>query len=196
VVLANMPIKTVMVTGLPSANGIFETIDTGKKRSLGHVLARAREENYSMLAAAIGWLWRWERGTMLHFESPRHDEAVEVLKRHPQLRESCHAIHCCNKVIAPGVAAFLHYIFSKSNSGQADWFFHALGTGEDLSKSSPKTSAILRLREILIGDKNKRSRRHAYAVIALAIKAWNCVRKGVVCKQLRWTSEEDVPEVE
>jgi hypothetical protein len=185
-----------MATDLPAGNGIFDTIDTGKKRSLAHVFARGEEQNYAMLAAAVGWLWRWETDRISSFESPRNDQAIDVLARNPKLRESCQAAHASRKIMAPGVAAFLHYLFSASDPIIAGWFFDALGSGENLSKTSLKTSAILKLRETLVSDRDKRCKRHAYAIIALTIKAWNCTKNRVLCKKLAWSANESFPEVE
>lgn len=196
VVLSGCTITVAIATNLESSNGVFETIDTGKRRTIGHVFARANEENYAMLASAVAWLWRYEKGSIMIFDSPRHDEATDFLSRHPKLRESCHAVHGVRKLMPCGLAAALHYMFSSKDAELAEWFFNHLGTGEDLRRDSVKTSAIWRLRELLTEERDKRSRRHAYVNAALVIKAWNATRAGKLCKTLRWTASESFPEVE
>jgi hypothetical protein len=197
VVISGVTIVTLLVEGLPSNNGIFETIDVGKKRTVGHMFARSGEKHYNQLAAAAAWLWRYKDGRVTTFDSPRHDQASEILQKHPTLRDSVSAVSGCHKVMSVGLAAFLHYLFKAKDKALANSFFEMLGSGEGLSKTSPKTSGIYQLRELLMEDRNKRSRRHAYVIAALCIKAWNAVRTGRVCKQtIKWTTDERFPAVE
>ena len=198
VVRSGVTITTLLVEGLPSENGVFETIDVGKKRTVGHMFSRAGEKNYNQLAAAAAWYWRYKDGGICTFDAPRHDQASEILREHPGLRYSVDSVQCCKKIMSLGLAAFLHYIFTqKHRKDVADAFFVKLGSGEGLSKLNPLTSGIYQLREMLIEDRARRSRRHAYVIAALCIKAWNAKQTVTVCKRkLTWTTEESFPAVE
>lgn len=198
-VIANCTVRVLIVEGLPSDNGIFETIDVGKKRTAGHMFARAGEKHYKALATTASWMWRYRQGKMNLFDSPRHDELMDVVRKFPELRDSVDACVCARKVMSQGLAGFLHFMFWKSskNALLASEFFQLLASGDGISKSDPATSGIYQLREMLLDDKRRRSRRHQYVIAALAIKAWNAVRARKVCKQaLKWVSDEDFPEVE
>lgn len=189
-------IEVAIASDITSDDGVFESIDIGKRRTIGHMFARAGEQNYSMLASAAAWLWRYREAQLSCNFTPRHDQARAILDEHPRLRDSCSAVHSCRKVLPSGMAAAFHYIFSETDPVMATWFFDALGSGEDLSKHSPKTSAIFRLRELVLADRSKRIKRHQYMLAALLIKAWNATRAGAICRSLRWAIGEEFPKVE
>lgn len=195
VIMSGKSIRSAVAFGVSPANGTFESIDTGKKRTIGDMFARQGESHYRRLAAAVAWLWRADRGALNNYESPRHDEAMDVLKDHPKLIDSVQRVGVCSKVLMAGMAAFLHYKFAKISRKQADEFFELLGTGEGLSREGA-TSGIYRLREKLLSDRQTRSRQHAYVYAAMCVKAWNAFRAGRTVKSVVWRVGEEFPEME
>jgi hypothetical protein len=196
VILADMPVDVLVVRNLPSDNGIFETLDSGRSRNIGDMFARAGEENYAMLASAVAWLWRHQNGTMAGREkAPRHDEANDVLKAHPKLRDSCHAVHCVKKVMRTSMAACLHYLFAGKSPADADRFFQQLGTGENISSRDATTSAIYWLRNRMIEDRSSTAKLPPGFFCALTIKAWNAMRAKKLVKNLKWSSDEEFPTI-
>jgi len=196
VVIANTSVSAALATGIPAQAGTFESIDTGKKRTGGQMLGRAGEKHYNALAAAAGWMWRHKSGKVASFESPRHDQLMDVIDKHPGLRYSANFCTCARTVMSHGLATFVHYLLSEKDCERANRFMDMLGSGEHLSKSNG-TSAILRLREELRSDRDRRTRKHAYVIAALCIKAWNAWVNGKrVARKVTWEPSEGFPKVE
>ena len=193
-VISEKTFETFVTRGLNSST--FDTIDTGHKRTISHVFAKHGEENYALLAGAIGWLWRLKRGLLASGRAnvPRHAEAIAMLQEYPDIRNSIVWGHRCKKLANPSIVAFLHYEFSYLDSAAADWFFGRLADGEDLKKTSRTTSGVYVLRERLNDDKASKAKLPSIEIIKLIIKAWNATRKGKLIKNLSHRTTGDAPE--
>lgn len=187
-------IDAVVVFGLPRASQ--ETIDLGRKRTLGHVLALRGETYASMLAATLTHLWRYVNKIESQYGSmPTVQQALQVLEEHPGIRESLGRGDTLRKSVSipPSVGACLHYVFSMIDNEDADDFFDTLSTGLGLREGD----AIYALRRVL--ERSNMSPRHYHprTVHALTVKAWNFWRAGTPIKFLRWSpsgrSAEDFP---
>jgi hypothetical protein len=191
---AGVSFRSFVTRGLNSTT--FDTIDTGKARSPADVLSKYGERNANVLAAAVGWVWRYERGVLSKGRnySPRHPEVLATLNENPGIRDSIAKTRGCIRIFSHGLATALHYIFSQIDDEAADQFFDALGTGEGLSKSSRTTSGILLLRDRLSDNKAAKTKLPQVEIIKLTIKAWNAMRRGKVVKTLRHRSEGKGPE--
>jgi hypothetical protein len=193
IIVSDTPMLTFVTRGLPSNNGVFDTIDTGLKRSVGHMFARGGEQNYALLAGAVSYLWRFLRGNLQtgHRISPRHAEAKAILLEHPGLRDSIIAGRKLKGLMSPSMAVCLHYLFCKKSQEQADEFVEFVATGENLSKSSPKTSGIYLLYRRLEDNRASKEKLPADEMFPLVVKAWNAYRRGEVVKTLRWRTGGD-----
>jgi len=189
VILSGVTIQTFITRGLPE--NVFDTIDTGNRRTVGHVLAKYGETSYNILAAAIGLLWRYETGKIASTNrSMRHDEALIMLKKHPGLRDG---LDHYGKTRAPGlglllppsVAVFTYYMFSQKDPVLAARFFEQLGTGEDLKQKHP----IYQLRARLSENKTTKSKLGQPYLLAITIKAWNFYRQNKSIRYLRWRTD-------
>jgi len=199
-VIANKPFKTFVTRGLNACT--FDTIDTGNRRTIGHVFAKHGETNYNLLAGAVSWLWKFNEGHMQknHQMTPRHPEALAVLREHPELRDSLVFGNKMKGLASPSAMSFLHYLFSRIDKDAADWFFDHLSSGENLSKSSAKTSAIYLLRARMQDNRASKEKLPVIEIIKLTIKAWSYYRSRRVVKTLRHRSAgnsvESFPEIE
>jgi hypothetical protein len=206
VIMANKAIKTFVTRGLTAENfngfDVFDTIDIGRRRTVGDVFSKHGENNARSVAAAVGWLWRHERGIMAggRGQTPRHDQAVETLKNHPGIRESVTKTHGLKRLGPQSIFAAFHYLFSEKDPQAADDFCSALVTGENLSKSSPATSGLYLLRGRLHDNQTGKAKLTYQEISALTIKVWNAIRNKTVLKQLGWRRTgdrpEDFPEIE
>jgi len=191
ILLSGAAIESYVTYGL--SGEIFDSIDQGRKRTVADLFGRSGELNCTILAGAITWLWKQERGFLdvRHQATPRRTESLAVLAQHPALRESVQCGRKARGIMSPSAAAFLHYRFCEKDRKLAGQFFDLLVSGENLTKSKPETCGIYRLRERLKDNKSSKAKLPGIEIIALAIKAWSYVRAGQVIKNLRWRSDGD-----
>lgn len=191
-IIAGIPFETYVVRGLQ--HEAFDSIDQGKVRSGGDVMARRGEKHYNMLASACGLLRQLETLGTIGSNSPiRPDQQVECLDQHPGLRESCE-LSCANRsegLLPCSLVAALWYAFSTINRNAANEFFLAVLNGEALSKSDPEY--VLRRR--LIENKSSTSKLRRNVLSALVIKAWNLRRSGKTVKTLVFGEREEFPRI-
>lgn len=175
----------------------FKAIDRGKKRSIADNFALIGEKQAVALAAAVTKFNQYSRGVLWHRDTVNVDEALETLDEHPGLRDSARkAIDWKIKGVgfpaAPSLMAVLHYLFVDNDLALADWFFESLASGVGLLE----TDAVFHLRNRLIGNKTNAAKLSDKVVTALIIKAWNAHRQGKPVRVLRWTENEQFPEIQ
>lgn len=197
IIEAKTPIQTYVVRGLPLV--AQETVDIGRKRTLGDVLSIRGEANYTILAAALSVAWRLD--TSGHLRSggklnmqPQHGELLQYLMDNPGITKSVTlGSRVAHELRYPGgTAAGLHYLMAKKRAAEADDFWEGVVTGFGLSVGSP----ILALRQFLIRDLGTRHRSSGDYRAALAIKAWNAYVGGKSIRIIGWKTTEDFPRIE
>ena len=188
VISAETTIDTLVTRGVDRST--FATIDTGMARTAGNVLAIAGEGNSPILAAALGWLHRYEMGKMLAgvksagFTSMM---GLAILKKHPGMRESATWANGVRSNVflahvPPSALAFLHYIFSQHKPQKAQEFFDLIG---DIKSDNPGTPTRV-MRDWIL--KNERSRCPATTLeyLAIMVKAWTSFLDGRQPKTYVW----------
>lgn len=176
IIEAGQPVESVVVTGL-NEPGVQETVDTGRKRTVGDMLKLRGEKDYHNLAAAIRHAYRY-----IHYYDLRQQLAPEtaqqliaMLDEHGGIRDSVRVSRNYTILGMPkSLVAALHYLFGMVHVGDRDDFFEKLHTGYNL----PENDAIGKLRNWLIrreADAHKVLTPH---VAAITIKAWNAWREG------------------
>lgn len=173
----------------------FKSLDTGGPRNLADVLSIKKEKYTTTLAAALGWLWKYEHGVMLGVnaaEKPTHAELDGFLQKHPAMREAVPFVldRCKHKIHQPGPFSFLYYVCSKSNPVKADEFFDQVMNQIGLQKGS----AAFMLHQRLLDEAASKRKLPQAEKIAIIIKAWNAHMTGNVPKQLKFTRGGDAPE--
>jgi len=190
-------ITTLLVTGVsPEA---YYSIDLqGKTRNMSDVLAIEGYKNANKLAASLKLIWLYRRGICGYYgfwKTPSTQELERVLKEDEDaIVRSVKFSSTANKVLSPGPAGFLHFIFSEKDPGQADKFFRALASGIGFTKRDP----VRLLRDRLMADKGAKAKLRTHDKLGLAVVAWNSVRKGTGLGTLRWNSKNGkavIPEV-
>jgi hypothetical protein len=163
----------------------FETIDRGRTRTVGHILAIEGEKHSREMAAALNWLHRYRNMIMTSGTTGRGSltgsEARELLEREPGLRDSLMVMDYVRKLISPSVMVFAHYIFSQEHPDLAKLFMMQLGEGTGLSKSDP----VYALREKLLVRRTQIKKAPMLEVLAWTFKAWHATIMGRTFKEPR-----------
>lgn len=199
VIEADMPIQTVVITGLTNTTQI--TMDAGARRNLGDALKLQGVPNATKVAATLNYFWRWQiAGTIRNTQNrPTVAQALALLAEHPGLTDSARGAETLRhrfRVSASMIGAF-HYVAATVDPDDADTFLERLLNGANLEEGNP----ILVLRRYLEQQSAAGVGARASSIIhlALIIKAWNAWRDGVHIDRLSWKASgmraEAFPEV-
>lgn len=192
--LAEKNILCIVVWGIESDLNV----DVGNKRLLSEILESRGELNANVLAAAVRWVWKWELGNLAISGMdavPTNEQLLEVLSRHPDIRNSISAGRSVMKFLQVSAATFLHYAFSCTSDDQTNVtrFFELLATGVELRRDDPIYLLRLKFERQL---KSKAKMRNI-ELMAVTIKAWNAWKEGRLLRQLKWCAvgpyAEDYP---
>lgn len=185
-VLADTPITTFVVEGLPS--DVFATKDVGARRSGADVLAVLGESYASALSTALCLVHNYYQGLAPTTHVPR-SLLPALLEKYPGLRESVPRCFGAKKLVSAPSLAAVHYICSQIDREAANKFADDIKNGTNLSEGDP----VLLLREQLVSNMTKRDKISRPHVFKLMLKTWNLRRDGKFCRLLRLTSKEDSP---
>lgn len=192
VCVTGISIQTEIVFNLDP--DVFDTIDSGAKRSPGDTLTIAGEKDGRNLAAAVcvaDDLLNGGCGAFGRSSKTSNAEILEMLERHSAIRASMPWRESLKRFAPPAVSVALHYLFSLRDKQKADEFFNCISTGIGLDGGHP---ALLLRDRLSVNEraKGKLSRRY---IIALFIKAWNAFIAGRQLKTLYFREEGSCPEV-
>ncbi len=179
-----------------------ESVDIGRRRTPGDQLSLRGEIDTTNLAAALRWLWRYEKRLMLGYTGftplrtnsrqapPTMQELFALLEQHPQIRKSLSYGNLTFKLLPKSLMTMLHYQMTQKDTLLADWFVRTLASGEALTQSD----ALWYLRRRLTDNRSSRAKLQHSELAALTIKAWNLHRAKKPCKALRFYWQGDKPE--
>jgi len=174
----------------------FKTIDTGKNRGGADVLSILNEKNCNILASAVTLLSRYMADAVNAAHPVSNSEVVQTCEAHPDLKKSVHVIACMRSpkgFLAPSIAAFVHYMASRTSDEETATKFIQGVIGGDSFKND---SAMRVVRQRLIDNLASKAKLRRVDVIALLIKGWNCYRRGeqATSNKVRWRCNGDSPE--
>lgn len=191
-VRAGKPFESYVVKGLQ--HDAFDTIDQGRKRSMGDVFARCGYKHYNALAGTCRNIIKYEAG--FTSKTPvRPDECHEILEKYPAIHaavEQALSFQRARALMQPSLAGFLVFITTNIDEKKGKQFWDGVFGGEGLSK----TMATYWLRERLIQNSSSVAKLSKDTIAALSIKAWNSFRSGKPCKNLKWGQDEAFPVAE
>lgn len=192
IVRSGVSVPMLVVRGVDRES--FATIDQGKKRSMGDVLAIRGEKNCALLSAiarGILEVYQWQTGAG---GKTRYtlSQISESLDSHPLCRKwaaniAGHGV----KNFTPGIVGSVMVIAEGLHGEMADEFFSAYKTGEGLFKGSP----ILALRERLL-NRGRGVHFTAQSTAAITIKCWNAFATGRKVSALKWSDKEQFPSIQ
>jgi hypothetical protein len=199
---ANKPFQSVVVLG--AEDHVFDTIDDGKVRGLGDVLAIRGEVNAPKLAAGLRFVWDYATGVLHGQASSRavisSKQLLEkLLDKHQGIRKSAqlHSMLTMRPgglLVTPSVAIGLHYLFTLINEPKADSFFIALQSGAGLKDGDP----VLTLRNRLISGAREKGGKvmTREAVYSYTVYAWNAYAADRQLRSFSLKLEQGLPEID
>lgn len=187
------PFVTLIVRGIdPEA---FDTIDGGRARTTGEVLAIEGEANSNAIAGAVSQFvqfvdcgGRMSAGTAGHRRKATPRLSARILEQHPGIRDSVAAMRRC-PLYRNQQAYVLHYLFSCVSQPIADDFAAVMADG-----STDKGRAFNVLRESMIRNPVNPATRRNFA--AKCVKAFNAERAGDRPKMFRFNDTEEFPTID
>lgn len=194
IIKSGVACQAYIVRGVQS--DAFDTLDQGRRRTVGHMFARDGEKYYSHLATACRFLYYYENGLMRSGGVGADFTptiARHVLDSHRGIRESVSFVSALyiQELLSIGVAAGVHWLCSQKDDPEASAFFSRLGTGEDINRSMP----VYVLRERLRKNRSQQAKVRQYVLAAWCVKAWNATRANAKLGTLKWIEDEDFPTV-
>lgn len=196
VVDSGVPIETLVMRDLPIE--IQDTVDTGRRRRLADILAIEGNSDSHALGAALSMLYRFRNGKRIdysHAGAPSPQQALELLKREPGIRESVREARRVTKHTRGPIGIFsaLHYLFMEVDPVAATEYFDRLADGAELGKGDP----LLHLRNQLLRPKTDRTYVQSPTTLAaLMIKAFNLRRAGRKVDLLSFKKTEKFPTID
>lgn len=198
-VRAGVPFETLVITGLPDS--AMDTVDAGRKRTVGDVLKMHGHINNNNLAAAARAIMDYKqhgiRLTRSRAAAYSNSEILAFIDANPDVvkcTQKAVQFHSVSNGLMPqSTASLIYYIFMQVDEAAAERFFDSLQTGADLDELNP----ILKLRNYLIGLRASKTelRVASYRTIVLAMKCWNKWRTGQPVANLRFSENEQIPEL-
>lgn len=192
IIEANMAVETVIVYGI--AREAFSTIDTVRRlRSGGDTIALSGQRLYrNQIAGALGWLLRWERGTIETYRLPAHrienSDIEAAYAEHPGIERAVGRAMKARLVANPAITGFAYYVMSTKNPHIAETFIEVLIN----PVATPATHPFFLLRAYFLESKQKV--KDPIVSIALVFRAANFVAGGREVAQLRWVNQGQKPE--
>jgi hypothetical protein len=194
IVESGVSLEMFVVRGVPVER--FETMDSGRARTVGDVLGAQDYPNSSQLAAIARLSWNYVAGASISY-GPGKAALISFVHSYPYLSEITNKLASARPPLpnSPlGAVLFLANAGHRRLEGQADDFLEGIKTGENLTKCDPR----LTLREWFFAARTRErngviSTDTAFAAIA---RAWNAFAQGrelSVLKQLYGPSRRTLP---
>jgi hypothetical protein len=183
-------VKTMVTRGISRA--AFATIDTGYARTSANVLGMSGEQNVTVLAAALGWVWRHESGKMMWpLKTSGYTSMIGLglLRKHPGLKAVVTwAVSARHNVVLKNVTisalAFLRFMFEKHKPQKAAEFFSLVGDEAQDQAGTP--TRVLRDRILTLSSGTRRTAKDVRDVMAMFIKAWDAFLNGARPQKILW----------
>ena len=194
IVKSGVACQAYVVRGVQS--DAFDTLDQGKRRTIGHMFAREGEKYYSHLAKACRMLFLYEQGLMRASGIDADftpTMARNILDSHKGIRESVQFVSDLGigKLMSVGAAAAMHWHCSQKDDHLASQFFSQIGTGENINRDMP----VYLFRERLRRNRSDQAKLRQHIIAAFLVKAWNATRSKQKLGTLKWSEDEEFPTV-
>lgn len=190
---AGVPFETRVLRGIDDE--AFLVADSGKPWTFADHLSAKGERDYRGLASTVMWIYRYENGDLNAIQlTPSVPILMERLERSPEIRDSLTVGRRIRRAIAltQPVASGSYFVARSIDETDAEGFFGALESGENLNPGSP----ILALRNWLAVSRARTNFRAQQRIIsATTIKAWNAFREGEEVTRLLWRRGGSNPEI-
>lgn len=177
IVRTGVAIWMLVVEGVKPASQA--NMDTGSARLYADQLRIQGRRNVNVHAALLRWSVLWERGMRVAnygATPPTHSQMLEMQSEHPELEESADfAVKAARLLRIPAsVFAMAHWLFSRIDKAEAEWFLSRVADGTELAADHPAYAFRERTRR----DRENQRKVPIHVHLALLIMAWNAYRDG------------------
>ncbi len=173
------------------------TIDTGRPRSFGDVLAIDGKRNVTTAASALRWLhWYRQnpRATTPGHAGATHSELHDLLNENPDFLDRASDIASTKRarhLVTQSALCFVYAMAFRADAGKAGAWLGLVESGQGLDDRHP----VLQLRDRMLANKLAAAKLPVLDICALTIKSWNHYLTGKRTKTLRWANTEQFPEI-
>jgi hypothetical protein len=201
VIEADQPVEMTVFTEVPE--GIFDVLDTGKRRNAADVLAIEGEKNSIMLAAMVRTVWLYHNRPDLNWSggaaAVTNHQIVQTLEQHPKLRDflgTGEQIASAIGMIKSAAGAASYLVEQATKRTDLTGWYDGIIEGAGLTKGDPR----LQFRRAMFNMARRQTgqplrRRDTREHVALYLKAFNAWHTGEPLPQLRFTSRETMPRI-
>lgn len=177
-------------------DGSFETIDVGRRRTLGHMLMVRGHKSYNSLSTAIAIVYAVDSDIQPEPGGFTNRVGLSIIDEQPEIESSLHLLQSwgIREVWSEGKSAGLHHLMSKADKTKATAYWKAICTGIIDSERSP----MLAVSRVMQRNKNAtgEDRLSPTSMEAIAIKGWNLYRQDRTCSVVRWNPKSEYfPEI-
>lgn len=176
-------------------SGCFDTIDQGRSRTLGHVLATKEKRLYNDLAHAAKVVYMLDDDTPEEVGGFVTDVGLTILNKRPDIEKSLAFVVSIGvrDIYSIGTAAAMHYLMAQIDVDLANKFWESIGSGVIANKRSP----LKAVRDALLSNKKASTdkRLRPRTIMAIIIKAWCLMREGRTCRYIRWNGTGSFPRI-
>lgn len=180
-------------------DGLFEVIDTGKRRTSSDALAIAGYKNYAQLSATIKFILSYENRERSYdsqgsYRYVSNQEVLEFAEEHPELQEIIRFTYgwyqkFYQALLHSFIAGF-YYVFSEIDEEDAERFFGKLCLGLHINDTRDPVSVA---RNIFLADKQSITKMPPKARATVVVKAWNHMRRGDKVENIKLSLKEPIP---
>lgn len=190
-ILSNTSFRTYLVEGEVDEDAMV-AIDSGLSRGPGDALYFLGEQNVTIMAATVHWLYRYQTDQIrMERTFQTRPELIEFVEKHREaLQRAIPYGKKLRKYMLPSMGAALYFLAERDDPELAPRVFNKLIVGGDYTHPT----AILLLREVLSNNKAYRKRLPVSDIWALTVKAWNYERRGFVPRRMTWWPNQTRPE--
>lgn len=175
----NVSFPCLVVFGIDAT--AFAMIDHGKRRSHADIFAGYHVKNYSSMAAASLWVWRYINTGAMHPNArvaPNSKELFRFYEEHEDLQNSmwCGVGISKYKLCPPSQVVAMHYLCSLKDKPQADMFFEKVISG--MGGVTSNDPAIALRNKLLATALSPVKRLPGVFMAAYTVLAWNAMRQN------------------
>jgi hypothetical protein len=201
IIEADRPVELTVFSEV--AEGTFDVLDTGKRRTAADVLAIEGEKNSTMLAAMVRTVWLYRNRADLNWSGGAagvtNHQVVQTLDEHPKLRDFLgvgEQIATATGMIKSAAGAASYLVEQANKRTDLTPWYDGIIDGAGLRKGDPR----LLFRRVMFNMARKHAgqalrRRDTREHLALYLKAFNAWHTGEPLPQLRFTPRESMPRI-
>lgn len=187
VVKSGVTVMSLVIEGLP--DDVFDTIDTGKRRSAGDTLSVNGVTNAHRVAAMLVLVDKYMTGQSTKQIQYTNAQVELLLAKYPDAKSAIVSANKGRRLMPPAVMDACNYLFRKVSEELTAEFIEKILKGSDLDSESP----WYLLRERLVTNSLSKAKLTKCYIMALCIKAFNAANNGTVLKVLKWSEGEPFP---